>query len=541
MIPADIPFNVSLMKLNASRLTGLGKVTALDSLEGSSKDFHPQGLFSVEFFGRVGDDIRSRRLAYIDVKIPVFHPLVFATLVKLKGLYGGIMTGTEYAVWDKEAQDFVRASPLEGETGFLFFVKHWKDINFGEGARGSRMINIEFINKVKADAMTSSIIVMPAGLREMELDEFGRIQEDEVNAIYRRIMKFANTINEAGVNLNPSILDAPRAQIQLAFNNLYDTIENLIKGKKKLLMGKWATRRIYNGTRNVITAMDTSVAYLGAKGNPGLNSTIMGLYQYMKGALPKSIYDIRQVIQLYISDSSQPASLVDKKTLTNVQVNLKAQTYTQWTTNEGVERLVSAFREESIRDKPLEIEGHYLGLIYKGPDGTFKIMQDIRDLPPGRSKDHVYPLTVTEFFLLAVYKTASRLPVLVTRYPVTGIGSIYPSMVHLRTKTEFEVRRPLDDHWLPMPDSEIVYEFPKIGGAYINSLVPHSSHLQALGADFDGDQSSANIVYSDEAIAEITAQLDSPQAYIGPDGKFIDNVDTSTVNLVMFNMTGDPL
>ena len=90
-----------------------------------------------------------------------------------------------------------------------------------------------------------------------------------------------------------------------------------------------------------------------------------------------------------------------------------------------------------------------------------------------------------------------------------------------------------------MDDDHIIHEFPN-GGASINSLVPHSSHLVQLGADFDGDTASGNIPYSDEAIKEIDDLLDSPRAYLGPDGRFIDSVGVSTINLVMFNMTGDP-
>lgn len=535
----DIPFNISLLHLTPQKLRGLGRITALDPMEGSSKDFHPAGLFSVDFFGRVGDERRSRRYAFIDVKISVFHPLVYATLVKLKNLYGGIMSGTDYALWDKTINDFVRTSPLEGETGFSFFVKHWEQIQFNEEAKGLRRIYIDFIKKTKEQAMTNYVLVMPAGLREMELDEFNRIQEDEVNQIYRRILSYSNTITEAAVQHNPQILDAPRAQIQNAFNNLYENIENLIKGKKKLLLGKWATRRIFNGTRNVITSMDTSVSYLGATGNPTFNSTIIGLYQYMKGSLPKSIHDIKQAASAFIIDSNQPASLVDKKTLTRVSVDLTAKSYNQWLTVDGIERIISTYSEESVRMKPLEIEGHYLALIYKGPDGTFKIFQDIRDLPKDRSVEHVTPITVMEFLLCAVYYTSTQLPILVTRYPVTGIGSIYPSKVHLRATTEYVARRQLDEQWLPMDDDHIIHEFPN-GGTSINSLVPHSSHLVQLGADFDGDTASGNIPYSDEAIKEIHDLLNSPQAYLGPDGRFIDSVGVSTINLVMFNMTGDP-
>ncbi len=540
MLRSDIPFNIDLLQLTPQKLKGVSRVTALDSMEGSSREFHPAGLFSVEIFGKVGDEKRSRRFAYIDLKIEVFHPLVYRTLIKLKSLYAGIMNGTEYAIWNNDIKDFIRAAPLEGgETGYYFFLKHWKNIDFGDDSEGQRRLKVDFINKVKDYALTSEVIVMPAGLREMELDEFGRIQEDEINPLYRRLISYSNTITFASAQHNPQILDNPRAQLQLAFVAVYDAIENLVKGKKKLLLGKWLTRRIFNGTRNVITAMDPTVEYLGAPGNVTYNSTIIGLYQYMKGSLPMTIHDIRKTIEPFIFDASRPASLVDKKTLTRVDVSLSAKTYNQWLTNEGIEKIITAYKETSIRAKLLEIEGYYLALLYRGLDGTFKVFQDIRDLPDASMRNSVTPITVTEFLYWCVYRTAPRLAVLTTRYPVTGIGSIYPSKIHLRVTTKFQKRKELGDNWQPLDDSHIAYEFPE-GDVYVNSQVLPPSRLVSLGADHDGDTTSANIVYSDEATKEIEDILQSPQAYISPTGTFIDSSGTATVNMVLFNMTGDP-
>ena len=74
---AEIPFNIKILALTPDRLKAIRPVRALDIFEGSSENFHPDGLFSVEIFGRVGDERRNRRFSYVDIKVPVFHPVVY--------------------------------------------------------------------------------------------------------------------------------------------------------------------------------------------------------------------------------------------------------------------------------------------------------------------------------------------------------------------------------------------------------------------------------------------------------------------------------
>ncbi len=234
-----------------------------------------------------------------------------------------------------------------------------------------------------------------------------------------------------------------------------------------------------------------------------------------------------------------PARLVDKTTLHSVDVKLKSQYFDRYMTDEGVEKVLTSFNEEGLRHKPIEIDGHYLGLVYKGPDGTFKIIQDIDEVPETRSRKDVYPLTFCELLYLSCYKVLDKFPLFVTRYPVTGVGSIYPSKMYVKTTIKSQQRRELSDTWEPMDDTNVAYEFPITGGSFVNSLVPHSAKLARLGADFDGDTASGNVTYSDEAIAEVDEYLKKRKAYVGTDGKFTSSVDVSTVALVLHNLTGD--
>lgn len=56
---------------------------------------------------------------------------------------------------------------------------------------------------------------------------------------------------------------------------------------------------------------------------------------------------------------------------------------------------------------------------------------------------------------------------------------------------------------------------------------------------FDGDTASGNVVYSDEAVAEVDLYLTKKRAYVGTDGRFTSSTAVSTVNLVAHNLTGD--
>jgi hypothetical protein len=416
-------------------------------------------------------------------------------------------------------------------------MQYWKQIEFDKTRSITREQNIQLLKKYEAKALTDHIVVMPAGLRDVQIDG-GRVQMDDINGLYQNLLRVANTLSDAAIRGNPETLNIARWRLQVTFNQLYDYVEAMVKGKKKLLLSGWASRAINNGTRNVITAMETATPILGGPGQPDFNTTIVGLYQASKAALPISLYCLKTgFLSRVFSTVDAPARLINKKTLRVEEVKLRPQYFDRYMTDEGLEKVLTSFGVEDVRHKPLEIEGRYLGLIYKGPDGTYKLLQDIGEVPLERDRKHVYPLTFCELLYISVYRAINGLPAYITRYPVTGVGSIYPSKTLIQPTIKTEVRQELDQNWEIMDDSYIAYKFPIDGSAFVNSFSPHSSKLVGLGADFDGDMGSLNIVYSDEAVREVLEFFKSKRAYVGTNGRFISSFDTSTVALVFHNLT----
>lgn len=536
----DIPFNVYLLNLTPEKLAMMKPVTALDNMDGATSDFHPEGLFSTKIFNKVGDRRRETTFSYIDIKVEIFHPLVYHALTSMKSLHADIMACKKYAIWSEETKGFIPATPADGQTGMHFFIQHWKELSFEKTGSSRRELYIDLVENYKDIALTSKIVVQPAGLRDMEIGDDGRRTEDEINTYYRAFLRIANSITQSAIDNNPEIIDRSRFELQRNFNTLYNTLENTIKGKRRLFQGSVLSRRVQNGTRNVITAGNYSVSNLDDENSLGFNSTIVGLYQFSQAIGPVTIYKVRELLRNIFLDINEPSLLIDQKTLKIRPTLLPSRVYEKWGTNEGLRKTLSEYREEVNRDKPIVINGQYLALLYVGPDMTFRLFNSIDELPADRSREHVRPISLTDLLYMALYQDANKFPAFVTRYPMTGLGSIYPSLTHLRVTSKFEKRVRLDSDWQVMDDSYTAHEFPITNSGFINSLVPHPSHLDRLGADFDGDTSSYNVVYSIEAINEVTEFLKKRQAYVGPDGGLLYGIEIDTISIVLNNMTGEP-
>lgn len=538
-----IPFNIKLLKLTPNALRLLQPVTSLDTLDSpGSTNFHPNGLFSTEIFGRIGEDRRDDTFSYIDLKTRIFHPIIFNRLEKLKRLYSDILAGKRYAVFNEKTEDFEAATESTGDTGFSFFMSHWEKIKFQRSDSELRNQRIELIEMYQDTSVIDKVLVIPAGLRDAEIDSLGRVQKDEINDYYYRLLSVSNTIGSTS-DVETPVLDKARWSQQMAFNDIYKTLETMISGKRGFIQSKFGSRRIMNGTRNVLSATDSSPSKLGDRTVPGPNDTAVGLWQTSRGALPISVSALRSgILSSIFGDVEGGARLIDTDSLESEYVQVSSQTHDRWTTNEGLEKVINAQSMFGIRDKPLLVEGRYLALVYRPKHNkVFKIFHDINELPEDYNKGDVHPITLMELIYLSNYRHWNKLGIVVTRYPVTGEGSAYVSSVYVRTTVNSEVRVELGSDWEPLEPTEentaLVYPVYD-GQGYIDSMQVGLNKLSGMGGDFDGDMVSGNFLYSREAFEERERYFKSRRAYIDPKGGLRASMGYDTINLVMHNMSG---
>lgn len=545
MANSMMPFNIELLTLSKSDIVNMKPITSLAIFVSSKEDFDPNGLFSTEIFGPVGSNLRKQRFAYIDTKLDLIHPAIYQMLTTSRSFYKDIMSGKEYAIFDEKQKDFIKSDIVNGKTGFHFFITHLPELKLADTNSAKRKQAITLLNTYRNKCMTSKILVIPAGYRDVSFEDDGHAIYDEINDIYKKLISLSNNIQEDIFKIEPTYFDTNAFQIQEVFLDLYMNILQRVSGKKKLFLGKWASRRIFNGTRNVITASDTASKYLGDKSSPNFNSTIIGMYQLMKAILPIAVNKIQNSIlkDIFIDVNEHPL-LINPETLELETVEVSPKVYDYFTSSEGIEKFINDFQDQEIRHKPIKVNDHYLALIYKDDNGHFKVFNDIHSLPTNLNKEDVSPITYSEFFYSVMYKDANKYPGIIVRYPIAETGSTVPTFPYMKTTVKAERRVELDDNWMPVRDEFsddiiVATEFPIRGEKSIESMSPPLSSLGGLSADFDGDVCSFNALYSDESIAEISKFLQSRKAYVTSMGQFIKSVGYDTVNYVCYNLSGD--
>lgn len=539
MSAAMQPFNVWILTPDKTTVRMMKPTTSLDIFDGSTQNPHPEGLFSTEIYGRIGEDSRDTHFSYIHLGAQILHPLVFRTLGRLKSLYRDILLGTRFATWDDNEKDFVASNAIQGQTGYAFFMSRYKDLVFKTNRSDSRNQRVELLNKFRDTALTEYILVLPAGMRDIEVVD-GRISQDEINDYYRALIQASNVFRGVtGTNEDP-VFDNTRKSAQIAFNAIYDYLENMIQGKKGLIQAKWARRSVFNGTRNVLSAMDTTADILGSSRAVKAVNTQIGLYQFIKAVLPVTQYQLKSgfLSEVFVDRDSQ-ARLVNPDTLMSEMVDVAVDSLDKWNTAEGLEKVISSFAKPSIRHKPIKIDGYYLGLIYVDKY-HFKLFHDIRDLPEHLSKDNVRPVSLAELIYVSCHQRFKKVYGFITRYPITGAGSIYPSLLYCLTTANATRKLPLDENWEVMSAEYEALEFPSNNPAdtWNDTMSPNLPFLAGLGADFDGDTGSVTAVYSPEATAECERYLKTKQAWVDGNGRLLINLDLPAIELVFHNITG---
>lgn len=526
---------------------GMLEVTSLAILETNSDVFAKNGLFSQDIFGQVGSKERMERMGYIDFVLPVFHPLVFANIIKLGDKYDRIMKGELNARFDEDEHDFVPDS--EGDTGFDFFLKHCDKIIYSKTESLKRDNRIKLVEKYgKTNTMITQMLVMPAGLREYTVDDKGQPNEDEINSLYRVLIGLGNRMRT--VNINPTtivLLDKVRYKIQRATLDIYKYIESLIDGKKKFIQNKFASRAIQYATRNVITSIPSKITDLDDDfGKIDFNTTIVGLFQYLK-ALGPIVFNklVSRFLMNIVGDDNTSIYLINKNTYENELVELSSKSKMTWSTADGVNNTINKFIQGEAFNEDIIIDDHYMYLVYEDGEDIYignkeYLRSVIESKDPEALKDinkHLRPIKYSELFYLAISDVIDKYYALVVRYPITGHGSIYISKVYVKTTNDSK-----HSH-VHLANGEVldVTEYPifKDDNGYFRSLSVHYTHLGTLGADHDGDALSFTLLFTDEAIEEAKRILDSKDFYLNSLGVGYFSPKNHVLDTVLKHITSE--
>lgn len=530
-------FNIELIILNKTIPSSVKQVKKLNIFESNSQEFEKQGLFSTEIFGPIGSSMRNEWFGYIDLKLGILHPLVFEHICSMKSTYADIFNGTLKVKYDPATKDFVSVKDDEvGYYGYDYAIKHIDKIMFKETDSNLRNYRLALIKKFgNMEHLITKWLVIPAGLRDYTVDEKGTPSEDAVNDLYRKLLTTVNMLNNINITDDTmSLVDPIRAKIQNITLEIYRYYKSLMDGKSKFIQNKWAKRAVMYGTRNVITPNPVHVTDLKADNIVSFNDTVLGIYQYIKSIAPITMNKLMtEFINKIMSPDSDTATLVNPKTMKTELVTIPIKERDNWLTVEGLNNIMNKMAQDVIRSYPVKVAGYYMFMMYDDGENV-NVYFDTADIDPSLDKQYLRPITYVELMYLAIYDVRKKYPAYLTRYPVAGLGGIYPTKLYLKTTTNGRTVNATIGGI-----SKTVYEYPIFTESYVNSTSPHYTHLARLGADFDGDTISLTTLTTEESIKEINDMLDSKEFYITPSGELAFSVKNPVLDLVLAHMSDD--
>lgn len=525
------PFNVTLLDNNRSVLRNLTPITSTDVYEGTTKKLNDNGLFSTTIFGRPAEERRQQTFSYVDLRTHILHPILYANIEKVAGFFTSICNGTAYAVWDEKKKTFVESTAVDGDTGFSFFMKHFKDIVFERNDSEIRSLRIDVLDKFRTTAIYDFVLVIPAGIRDIEEDSKGGLSQDEINEYYRNLISLSKNIDTTFKD--NKFNDGTKILMQRNFNSIYDLLFSYINGKRGLTQDKFAKRKVENGTRSVLAPMDLAVEDMDGPQAISMLETVVGLYQTAKGCLPLIQYAFKHELITGTFFGDNTALVIDKKTKQLDRRPVDSKVKDLFTTEDGVNNLLNKFEVVENRDKPIMISGGYLAMVYQDEVG-FKIIKDVASVPEKRL-DKLHPITWGELLYYLAKPVVANKPIWTTRFPYTNVDSTSPGFPYVKTTARGLALREYDFNW-QLGEDYLYNEWPIPGESWVETLIPHPSRLKKKGADFDGDTGSAEFTYSDESVKEVDKYLNDVDSWF-EDGKVRFFGSTDTMDWVLKSMS----
>lgn len=527
-------FAIELLLPRLNDLRTMKEVTSF-SIFDEHGDYDPKGVFSEDIFTELGGEYRSKNLAYLDMRANIIHPLIYDHLCRSRKLYKEIIGCKVYAKWNEDEFDFEVSTQEEGRTGIEFFLEYYKDITKKTGELSpTREKFYKLLDKYQ-DTTMRYCLVIPAGIRDIEINDENRPEYDEINNLYLKLMSAYSNLPKEPTEETSLALSRTKGRIQANIHEIFIYIRDAIAGKKKLIMKGVSSRSVTSGTRSVISPVVETPEFLFSPENIGGTKSVVGIFQFAGAVLPIAIFKMRELfLNKAFAGDREKSWLINTETLQREAVTPSPKTLDKWTTIKGMEKLVAGYRNKGARHKPIIIEGKYLALMYE-TDDTYKVYFDIDDCPSSVDRTKLRPITRTDLLYLSLEGVSDVLPALNARYPSCEHGSVFPGFLYLKSTTDSSLKYELDESG--NKTDKFVRSFPKLGSRFHEAMCPASRHIERSGADYDGDQMNLVAAFCEESIAETRLLLRSKEFYLDSSGGLFYTAARDTVKLLAESLT----
>jgi len=231
------------------------RIKQVTSSEIPSKGFHEQGLWSEVIFGRVGSNNRKFHFGYIDLKVKLIAPTSYAMIKTVSPVISSLINEKQGYVF-KDGKFVVEEN---GETGLSLLLRHFHDIKFVDIAKPDKLAVAKFIDANKQKILIDKFPVMPAALRDINLNRPGGRTIAEINTFYRSLLYLSGMIS------GESTIDAiVISKMQRVLQDLTKNIQSTMKGKSGIFRNSILKKTVDFSTRLVLSSSpDIKIGFIG--------------------------------------------------------------------------------------------------------------------------------------------------------------------------------------------------------------------------------------------------------------------------------------
>ncbi len=209
------------------------------------------GLQSPSIFG-VSPSDKFDRWGYITLEDVVMHPLVLENLSHIDPIFNRVyQKKKKYSVVDG-----MLVEDEGGGTGIGWLISVWDKINFDKYRTEKNKIYIDFIKNTKSNLIfINKIPVIPIVYREARMGKF-KMEEDEVDALYKRILSFSQTGRSTFSSEFAAVIKdvSNKDFMQESVNALYKHFISKLEGKPGFMRQALTAKRLDNVSRMVANA-----------------------------------------------------------------------------------------------------------------------------------------------------------------------------------------------------------------------------------------------------------------------------------------------
>lgn len=484
--------------LDMNRIIAVNKLQEITSprLFSNKMMYDPEGILSSDIFGISKGD-RRNTFAYIDLKRHFIHPHLYAKVVKqmFRGVIYILSGQKRYVVKNGQLVE----DPENGWTGIDELYKRWNEIDWSKSKSVDSTSKKLLMNLSRDQIFIDKELVIPPAYRDVmiagTIDSSDHV--NELNDLYVKLIRSVALLSEGGLFSRTQY--ATQMKIQDTLVEIMEYFKHQVSRKQGLIRKNLIGKSVDYGVRTVISAPSYN--------NENIGDNIIDV-EHTAVPISECCSLFYPFIESWLKNFFTREIINDPNLIT----------FYDYETNKEI---TATMRDPEIQFSEKNIR-KFINDYCLNPDNRFKVVNVMVDvpaktkktlkasmilkgkimLPNNATKVLNRSMTVTDILYLACVDVCEKRHVMVSRYPVGTDKGIFFNKIRVQSTIK-HVNLIFNGKEYPYyPDIDFSISQDKVGVQFIDTLVMSNSHLDGMGADYDGDQVSVRGIYSDEANME---------------------------------------